>query len=134
MCIDMVIQNFFPISRTNYLNGIGITTITGLLFMTIFIGSVPASAHTTVEVEDISIDVGWGIEPPIVGIRNDFVFKITTPGETEGSYKGISSAFKNLEATAMYGGATKTIDVSSDPKTRILFFTCNSNKNRHHNH
>ena len=103
------------------MSGIGTTAITGLLFMTIFAGSAPASAHTTVEVENISIDVGWGIEPPIVGIRNDFVFKITTPGETEGSYKGISSAFKNLEATAMYGGVTKKIDVSSDPRPGYYF-------------
>ena len=76
----------------------------------------PVSAHTTVHVDRISIDAGWGIEPPVVGIRNDFVFKITESGETEGSYRGISSAFKNLEATAMYGGATKKIEVNSDPR------------------
>ena len=76
----------------------------------------PVSAHTTVHVERISIDAGWSIEPPVIGIRNDFVFKITEPGETKGSYKGVSNAFKNLEATAMYGGATKKIDVNSDPR------------------
>ena len=103
------------------MSDIGTIAITGLLFMTIFAGSAPASAHTTVEVENISIDVGWGIEPPIVGIRNDFVFKVTMPGETEGSYKGISSAFKNLETIAMYGGATKKIDVSSDPRPGYYF-------------
>jgi len=80
------------------------------------IGSTPVSAHTSVDVENVKIDVGWGIEPPVVGIRNDFVFKIVERGETEGSYKGITSAFKNLEATAMYGGATKKLDINSDPK------------------
>ena len=88
-----------------------------LLVLFLVLGSMtPVSAHTTVHVDRISIDAGWGIEPPIVGIRNDFVFKITEPGETEGSYRGISSAFKNLEATAMYGGATKKIEVNSDPR------------------
>ena len=77
---------------------------------------VPSFAHTTVEVTHYEIEVGWGIEPPIVGIRNDIVFKITEAGDTEGSYKGVVDVFKNLEATAMYGGANKKIDVNSDPR------------------
>ena len=81
----------------------------------------PVSAHTTVHVDKISIDVGWAIEPPVVGIRNDFVFKITEPGETEGSYRGISSAFKSLEVIAMYGGATKMIEINSDPRPGYYF-------------
>ena len=120
----MVTESFFPKSRTSNFGSIRIVTITtGLLFITLFVGSavVPASAHTTVNVEHIAIDAGWGIEPPVVGIRNDFVFKVTTPGETEGSYKGISSAFKNLEVTAMYGGATKKIEINSDPKPGYYF-------------
>ena len=118
----MVAKNLFPI-RSNPQSGIGIAAIvTGLLFVFVFVGSAtPASAHTTVEVKHISIDVGWGIEPPVVGIRNDFVFKITEPGETEGSYKGITNAFKNLEATAMYGGAAKKIEVNSDPRQGYYF-------------
>ena len=81
----MVTKSLFPVSRANYLSGIGITATIVLLFMFLFVGSAPVSAHTTVEVENIAIDAGWGIEPPVVGIRNDFVFKITTPGETEGT-------------------------------------------------
>ena len=45
----------------------------------------PSFAHTTVHVEPYEIEAGWGIEPPVVGIRNDLVFKITEPGETEGT-------------------------------------------------
>jgi hypothetical protein len=33
-----------------------------------------AFAHTTVEIEPYEIEVGWGVEPPVVGFRNDFVF------------------------------------------------------------
>ncbi len=82
---------------------------------------VPSFAHTTVEVGQYEIEVGWGIEPPVVGIRNDIVFKITEPGENEGTYTGVTSVFKNLEATAMYGGATKKIDINSDPRPGYYF-------------
>ena len=81
----------------------------------------PVSAHTTVEVDQYKIEAGWGIEPPVVGIRNDFVFKITQPGQSEGTYKGITSAFKNLDVTAMYGGVTKKIDINSDPRPGYYF-------------
>jgi len=82
---------------------------------------VPSFAHTTVEVGEYKIEVGWGTEPPVVGIRNDIIFKITESGENEGTYKGITSVFKNLEATAMYGGATKKIDINSDPRPGYYF-------------
>ena len=69
----------------------------GLLFS---IGMViPSFAHTTVHVEQYAIEVGWGIEPPVVGIRNDIVLKITESGDTEGSYKGVTSVFKDVDAT-----------------------------------
>jgi len=96
--------------------------IFGFIVLLFSIGMImPSFAHTTVEVGEYKIEVGWGIEPPVVGIRNDIVFKITEPGENEGTYKGITSAFKNLEATAMYGGATKKIDINSDPRPGYYF-------------
>lgn len=96
--------------------------IFGFIALLFSIGMImPSFAHTTVEVEQYKIEVGWGIEPPVVGIRNDLVFKITEPGDTEGSYKGVTSAFRDLESTAMYGGATKIIDIDSDPKPGYYF-------------
>jgi len=94
----------------------------GLIVLLFFIGMIiPSFAHTTVEVEQYKIEVGWGIEPPVEGIRNNLVFKITEPGETEGSYKGVTSVFKNLDATVMYGGASKNIDINSDPRPGYYF-------------
>lgn len=75
-----------------------------------------AYAHTTVEVEQYEVEVGWGTEPPVVGFRNDFVFQISEPGETEGLKVGIKNAFKNMEATAKFGGVTKVLDIGSDPR------------------
>jgi hypothetical protein len=96
-------------------------TVTVLFVLSPNVGFTPASAHTSVNVENIKIDVGWGIEPPVVGIRNDFVFKIVELGETGVQYKGITSAFKQLEATAMYGGVTKKLDINSDSKPGYYF-------------
>lgn len=91
----------------------------GLLFS---IGMIaPSFAHTTVEVGPYEIEAGWGIEPPVVGIRNDLVLKIIERGENEGSFTGITSVFKDVDATVMFGGASKKIDVNSDPKPGYYF-------------
>ena len=82
---------------------------------------VPSFAHTTVHVEQYSIEAGWGIEPPVVGIRNDIVLKITELGDTEGSYKGVTSVFKDVDATVFFGGASKKIDINSDVKPGYYF-------------
>ena len=96
--------------------------ILGLIGLLLSVGFVSQSfAHTTVEVEPYKIEVGWGLEPPVVGIRNDFVFKITEPGDTSGSYKGVTNAFKNVEVTALFGGISKKIDINSDPKIGYYF-------------
>lgn len=89
-------------------------TMIVVLFSAAFVSQ--AFAHTTVEVEPYEIEVGWGIEPPVVGIRNDFVFRMTELGENPGSFVGVKNAFHNLEATAVFGGATKKIDINSDAR------------------
>ena len=86
----------------------------GLLFSTGMIA--PSSAHTTVEVGPYEIEAGWGIEPPVVGIRNDLVFKIVERDEDGSKYTGITSVFKDVDATVMFGGASKKIDINSDPR------------------
>ena len=96
-----------------------IVGLIGLLFSVVLI--TPSFAHTTVEVSPYKIEVGWGIEPPVVGIRNDFILKVTEPGDTPGLYSGVTNAFKNLDATAMFGGVSKKIDIHSDPKVGYYF-------------
>ena len=92
-------------------------TVFGLIAILFSIGMIaPSFAHTTVEVGPYEIEAGWGIEPPVVGIRNDLVFKITEAGETEGTRNGVTSVFKGTDATVMYGGASKKIDINSDPR------------------
>jgi len=89
-------------------------SLIALLFSTGIVSQ--AFAHTTREVEQYEIEIGWGTEPPVVGFRNDFVFQISEPGENPGLKVGVTNAFKNLEVTAKYGGVTKVLDIGSDPR------------------
>ena len=94
----------------------------GFIALLFSIGMIaPSYAHTTVHVEQYAIEAGWGIEPPVVGIRNDLVFKITESGEKEGTYTGVTNVFKSTDATVMFGGATKRIDINSDPRLGYYF-------------
>ncbi len=78
-------------------------------------------AHTTVEVEQYSIEVGWGIEPPVVSYRNLIVFDISERGESAGVTSGIKNAFTNLDAVIKFGGTSKQLDVGSDPRPGHYF-------------
>jgi hypothetical protein len=79
-----------------------------------------AYGHTTVEVEPYEIEVGWGVEPPVVGFRNQIVYEISE-SPSEGIKTGIISAFKNLESTIKSGGASKVLDIDSDPRPGHYF-------------
>lgn len=72
-----------------------------------------AFGHTTVNVEQYEIEVGWDIEPPIVGFRNAITFEINEI-ESENVKTGVTNAFKNLQAIAKFGGITKTLDINSE--------------------
>ena len=86
----------------------------GLLFSVGMIA--PSFSHTTVHVEQYEIEAGWAIEPPVVGIRNDIVLKVIEREGDEGKFTGITSVFKGVDVTVMFGGASKKIDVNSDPR------------------
>lgn len=84
--------------------------------------SVPgALAHTTVSVGPYNIEVGWGLEPPVVGVRNTFVFHVTEPGDNPGVKTGIINAFRDMEATANYGGVTKALEINSRPQPGFYY-------------
>ena len=96
-----------------------VLTVSIMLF---FAAAMPgALAHTTVEVEPYEIEVGWAIEPPIVGIRNDFVFKIIENSETANTFVGVKNAFQYLEATAVFGGASKQLNINSDQRVGYYY-------------
>jgi len=73
-------------------------------------------AHTTVEVGPYEIEVGWQDEPPVVGILNAITIDIREPGDVEGASMGVNNAFKNLQASVVSGGASKVLDINTDPR------------------
>ncbi|MGI0063909.1 MAG: hypothetical protein ACREAL_03455, partial [Nitrosopumilaceae archaeon] len=77
-------------------------------------------AHTTVQVEQYEVEVGWDVEPPVVGFRNAIVYEISE-SPSEGLKTGVISAFKNLESTIRMGGVTKVLDIDSDPRPGHYF-------------
>ena len=77
-------------------------------------------AHTTVHEGPYEIEVGWEIEPPVVGFRNAIVYEISE-SPSEGVKSGVISAFKNLKSTIKSGGATKVLDIDSDPRPGHYF-------------
>lgn len=84
------------------------------------IGYSVAYAHTSVQVEQYEIEVGWDVEPPVVGFRNAIVYQISE-SPSEGVKTGIISAFKNLQSTIRMGGITKVLDINSDPRPGHYF-------------
>ena len=75
-----------------------------------------AYAHTTIQVDPYEIEVGWQDEPPVVGILNAITIDVRAPGSVEGVSTGITNAFKKLEASVVSGGASKVLDVNTDPR------------------
>tara|TARA_B100000929_G_C15407317_1_gene386749 strand:- start:13 stop:609 length:597 start_codon:yes stop_codon:yes gene_type:complete len=75
-----------------------------------------AYAHTTIHVDKYEIEAGWGEEPPVVGLSNTIVVEVAESGEKEGLRTGVTSAFKSMTATLISGGATKVLDINSDPR------------------
>ena len=75
-----------------------------------------AYAHTTIQVDPYEIEVGWQDEPPVVGILNAITIDVRELGNVEGVSTGITNAFKKLEASVVSGGASKVLDVNTDPR------------------
>jgi len=73
-------------------------------------------AHTTVEVGTYEIEVGWQDEPPVVGILNAITIDISEPNKETGIFTNVTNGFRNMDATVISGGATKILDINSDPR------------------
>ena len=75
-----------------------------------------AFAHTTIYIDQYEIEAGWGDEPPVVNLPNKIVIEVAESGEKEGLRIRVNSAFKSMTATLVAGGATKELDINSDPR------------------
>ena len=75
-----------------------------------------AYAHTTIQIDPYEIEIGWQDEPPVVGILNAITIDIREPGDVEGVSTGVINAFKKLDASVVSGGASKVLDINTDPR------------------
>ena len=89
-------------------------TIIGLLIFGLGFSSV--YSHTTVEVGPYEIEAGWANEPPVVGLLNSITIDVVELGDVEGVSTGVTNAFKSMQATVISGGASKVLDINSDPR------------------
>lgn len=108
-----IITSLTLLLNVRYLLTILVLVITGFLFSS-------AYAHTSVHVGPYEIEVGYDIEPPVVGYRNAIVYEISE-SPSEDVKKGVTNAFKNLESTIRFGGITKVLDVNSETKPGHYF-------------
>lgn len=86
-----------------------------LVIFAIAVAQAPlAYAHTTVEVGPYEIEVGWGVEPPIAGLRNTVVYSITEP---EGQVsRGVINALSDVAVTLKFGGVEQTAEILNNPR------------------
>ena len=52
----------------------------------------------------------------MVGLLNSITIDVVELGDVEGVSTGVINAFKSMQATVMSGGASKVLDINSDPR------------------
>ena len=70
-------------------------------------------AHVTIEVGPYEIEVGWLDEPPVLNNLNAITISIKEPGDVDGAYMGVDNAFRNLDATVISDGISKSLDIQA---------------------
>jgi hypothetical protein len=70
---------------------------------------IPAYAHITKQFGNISLEVGWTEEPPLVGQLNSAIIAVEKM-VAEGNSTPVSNALSQLDIEEKYGGITKPID------------------------
>ena len=92
-----------------------------IFFLFIFLMSAGiitnAQAHTEINIEDYVVDIGWGDEPPVVGLKNFII--ITINQELEGKLTGVTNAFENIQVFARSGGVSKELDIIEDSEPGV---------------
>jgi hypothetical protein len=76
------------------------------LLLVTAVGLKPAYAHSEVDVGNVKVEVGWGVEPPLQGQLNTIVFTVT---DKDG--KPVINAFADADISVKKGGLTKPLDV-----------------------
>jgi hypothetical protein len=77
---------------------------------------IPAHAHITKQFGNISVEVGWTEEPPLVGQLNSAIV-VVKKAATGGNSTPVSNALSQLDIKEKYGGITKPIEFVPSEQT-----------------
>jgi hypothetical protein len=92
-------------------NGLLFTSLLAIIALTIMFATyvTPAYAHITKQFGNISLEVGWTEEPPLVGQLNSAII-VVEKVVTGGNSTPVSNALSQLNIKEKYGGITKPIE------------------------
>ena len=94
------------------------TSILAIIVLTIILANylIPAHAHITKQFGNISVEVGWTEEPPLVGQLNSAII-VVEKVVTGGNSTPVSNALSQLDIKEKYGGITKPIEFVPSEQT-----------------
>jgi len=99
-------------------NGLLFTSLLAIIALTIIFATylIPAYAHITKQFGNISLEVGWTEEPPLVGQLNSAII-VVEKVVTGGNSTPVSNALSQLDIKEKYGGITKLIEFVPSEQT-----------------
>lgn len=99
-------------------NGLLFTSLLAIIALTIIFATyaTPAYAHITKQFGNISLEVGWTEEPPLVGQLNSAII-VVEKVVTGGNSTPVSNALSQLDIKEKYGGITKLIEFVPSEQT-----------------
>jgi hypothetical protein len=104
----------------SYLNGALSLIIVNFLISTIGLGVIyfgPAEAHETQQFGNITLNVGWEMEPPLVGELNSIVIEVQE--NQSGQPESVLNALGNIDSSLSFGRLSEPIEFepSQNPGT-----------------
>jgi hypothetical protein len=93
--------------------------LTLLLIFSLF-NTKTAYAHITKNFGNIQVEIGWGNEPPLVGLLNNAIVQVNqTSGKN--TQTPVINALANMDIDVKYGGVTKPLDFVPSEDTEGLY-------------
>lgn len=90
----------------------------GLIFS--LFNTKTAYAHITKNFGNIQVEIGWGNEPPLVGLLNNAIVQVNqTSGKN--TQTPVINALANMDIDVKYGGVTKPLDFVPSEDTEGLY-------------
>lgn len=99
-------------------NGLLFTSLLAIIALTTIFATylTPSYAHITKQFGNISVEVGWTEEPPLVGQLNSAII-VVEKVVTGGNSTPVSNALSQLDIKEKYGGITKPIEFVPSEQT-----------------